>query len=182
MKGLLGILVVSLGMFGAVLLFGIPDTVFRVWQKIQLSRQIAELRSQPADTHLLMPIISIRKNSIADTWNASRGEGRSHEGQDLFADQGTPIYSATQGYIIRRDQEELGGNTVMILGAGGTRYYYAHLDRYADSLYEGDKVTPDSIIGFVGNTGNAKDTPPHLHFGVYSGGEAINPLPLLQDR
>ncbi|MDQ2855662.1 MAG: M23 family metallopeptidase, partial [Acidobacteriota bacterium] len=66
---------------------------------------------------------------------------------------------------------------------GGRVYYYAHLDCYARNLNEGDYVTTRTILGYVGTTGNAAGTPPHLHFGVYApSGGAINPLPLLSDR
>jgi murein DD-endopeptidase MepM/ murein hydrolase activator NlpD len=68
------------------------------------------------------------------------------------------------------------------MGAGGRVYYYAHLDAYAPGIKEGDYVTTKSVLGYVGTTGNAAGTPPHLHFGVYATGGAINPLPLLTDR
>ncbi|MGH9942242.1 MAG: M23 family metallopeptidase, partial [Pyrinomonadaceae bacterium] len=56
------------------------------------------------------------------------------------------------------------------------------LDAYADGLAAGDYVTPDTVLGYVGTTGNAAGTPPHLHFGVYAPGGAVDPLPLLADR
>lgn len=72
---------------------------------------------------------------------------------------------------------------MFILGAGGRRYYYAHLEDFASDLKAGDFVTVDTLIGYVGTSGNARGTPPHLHFGVYvAGSGAINPLPLLADR
>ena len=69
-----------------------------------------------------------------------------------------------------------------IAGAGGRYYYYAHLDSYARGLAIGDRVTTRTVLGYVGTTGNAAGTPPHLHFGVYTANGAINPLPLLVDR
>jgi peptidoglycan LD-endopeptidase LytH len=66
-----------------------------------------------------------------------------------------------------------------VMGNGGRVYYYAHLDRYADDLSAGDEVLAGDTLGFVGNTGNARTTPPHLHFGVYTATGAVNPLPLL---
>jgi len=57
-------------------------------------------------------------------------------------------------------------------------HYYAHLDDYAD-IRRGQLVAPGDVLGFVGNTGNAKGTPPHLHYGIYAGGGALNPYPLL---
>ncbi len=103
-------------------------------------------------------------------------------GQDMFAPKGTPVFSAVHGYVRRTGTNELGGNIVFVTGAGGRRYYYAHLDRIAHGLHAGQAVTTDTVLGFVGTTGNAITTPPHLHFGVYEGREAIDPLPLLRDR
>jgi len=76
----------------------------------------------------------------------------------------------------------LGGQTVSVISAGGRTYYYAHLDSYAPHIAEGDYVTRQTLLGYVGTTGNAAGTPPHLHFGVYAPGGALNPLPLLSDR
>ena len=135
---------------------------------------------KPAEERIQMPIRGIRPQQIADTWNAPRGADRKHAGQDIFAAKGTPVYSATDGYVIRIGENSLGGKTVSVIGAGGRVYYYAHFDRYADGIVEGDFVSPESILGYVGNTGNARGTPSHLHFGVYTMSGAINPLPLLQ--
>ncbi len=158
---------------------------FEVYRRI-LTYYTALLPSQ-ADSALLMPVEGVIISDIADTWGAARGSGRSHEGQDIFAPQGTPVYSATDGFVYRIDTTTLGGNMVMIAGAGGRRYYYAHLDSWAD-IHEGKWVDAQSIIGYVGNTGNAVTTPPHLHFGIYSGSRqtcdrmVYDPLPLLVDR
>jgi murein DD-endopeptidase MepM/ murein hydrolase activator NlpD len=70
----------------------------------------------------------------------------------------------------------------MVAGAGRRRYYYAHLAAFAAEIRVGTKVTPETVIGFVGNTGNAAQTPPHLHFAVYAMSRVIDPLPLLRDR
>ena len=142
-------------------------------------RYAALLAKEPEAT-IQIPIRSVKAKQIADTFHAPRGEDRLHQGQDIFAPRETPVYSATEGYVWRIQENCLGGNIVWVLGAGGRVYYYAHLDRYAPELEVGDQVTIDTILGFVGNTGNAKGTPPHLHFGVYTTGGAINPLPLFE--
>lgn len=140
------------------------------------------------DKRLLMPVDGVRVRWVANTWGAPRGADRAHEGQDIFAARGTPIRSATAGYVWRKGTGSLGGLYVFIAGAGGRRYYYAHLQGYAKGLDEGDKVSTDTVIGYVGNTGNARTTPPHLHLGIYRGSRrtcdyaALNPLPLLADR
>lgn len=135
-----------------------------------------------------MPVLGVRVSHVADTWGVPRGLGRIHEGQDIFAPRGTPIYSATEGYVWRIGTSQLGGLVVWVVGAGGRRYYYAHLERYGETIQEGDYVTTDTLIGYVGNTGNAVTTPPHLHFGIYQGSrrtcdrQVFDPLPLLVDR
>lgn len=121
----------------------------------------------------------VRVKQINNTWHASRSGGRLHEGQDIFAKRGAVIRSAADGYIVRIGENPLGGKTVYVLGAGGRSYYYAHLDAYAPNLTVGDPVTRETVLGYVGTTGNAVGTPPHLHFGVYTSAGALNPLPLL---
>jgi murein DD-endopeptidase MepM/ murein hydrolase activator NlpD len=143
---------------------------------------IAQLYSQDPDKKLAMPVKDVLTKQVANTWHAPRDGDRLHEGQDIFAPQGTPVLSATEGYVANLGQNTLGGQTVSVIGAGGRVYYYAHLDAYAPHLAEGDFVTTQTVLGYVGNTGNAAGTPPHLHFGVYQSGGAVNPLPLLSDR
>jgi peptidoglycan LD-endopeptidase LytH len=141
-----------------------------------------------ADTQLLMPVEGVRVRQVSDTWGTARSEGRIHEGTDIFAPAGTAVRSATEGFVYRIDDVARGGLTVTIVGGAGRRYFYTHLSRVAPDLRDGQSVTTDTIIGFVGNSGNAAGTPPHLHLGIY-GGEletcewrAINPFPLLVDR
>ena len=140
------------------------------------------------DAELLMPVEGVTMSQVSDTWGAARSEGRTHEGTDIFAPTGTSIYSATPGYVYRIGTNPYGGNVVTVVGGAGVRYYYAHLSAFAEGLEEGQYVTTDTVLGFVGNTGNAATTPPHLHFGVYPGPyetcewQAENPYSLLVDR
>lgn len=143
---------------------------------------ILKLYTQQPDTKLAMPLEDVRKKEITDTWQAARGVGRQHEGQDIFATRGTPILSATSGYVYNVGENNLGGQTVSVIGKGGRVYYYAHLDSYARGIKIGDRVTTRTVLGYVGTTGNAQGTPPHLHFGIYTSSGAINPLPMLTDR
>lgn len=145
--------------------------------RIVLSVRYASLINKPADTRIAIPIRGLRVQQIADTWGAARGADRKHEGQDIFAPRNTPVYSATAGYVIDVGENALGGRTVSVIGAGGRVYYYAHLAAYGD-MKNGDAVTTDTILGYVGTSGNAAGTPPHLHFGVYAYSGAINPLTL----
>jgi murein DD-endopeptidase MepM/ murein hydrolase activator NlpD len=144
--------------------------------------RVAKLYTQSPDTRIAMPLEDVAKKEVADTWGAPRGVGRRHEGQDIFAPKGTPILSATNGYIYKIGENNLGGQTVSVIGSGGRVYYYAHLDAYAKGIAVGDRVSKRSVLGYVGTTGNAQGTPPHLHFGIYTLTGAINPLPLLTDR
>jgi peptidoglycan LD-endopeptidase LytH len=147
----------------------------------------AKVEAEPAAV-LWMPVEGVRVRQVADTWHEPRGGGRIHEGQDIFAPRGTPVRSATRGFVYRIDDLSLGGLSVTIVGAGGRRYFYTHFDRVPAELREGQFVTPEHVIGFVGTSGNAAGTPPHLHLGVYEGDEltcewrAIDPLPMLVDR
>ena len=150
--------------------------------KLLFYARVAKLYTQAPDTKIAMPLEDVSKREVADTWQAPRGTGRRHEGQDIFAPQGTPILSATNGYIYKIGENNLGGQTVSVIGSGGRVYYYAHLDSYARGIAVGDRVSKRTVLGYVGTTGNAQGTPPHLHFGIYTWTGAINPLPLLTDR
>ena len=150
--------------------------------KLIFYAHVARLSMQQPDTKLAMPLPEVTKRQIADTWHAPRGTDRFHEGQDIFAPKGTPILSATRGFVYNIGENNLGGQTVSVIGAGGRVYYYAHLDAYAPGLAIGDPVNTRTVLGYVGTTGNAQGTPPHLHFGIYTSTGAINPLPLLADR
>ena len=163
-------------------LCGVTGAAGRVADKMILYVHIASLYPKSPDTKLSMPLPEVKKSQIANTWGAPRGDGRSHEGQDIFAPRGTPILSATTGYVVKIGEDNLGGHTVSVIGDGGRKYYYAHLDSYAPNLEVGDYVTRKTVLGYVGSTGNADGTPPHLHFGIYTTAGAIDPLPLLVDR
>jgi murein DD-endopeptidase MepM/ murein hydrolase activator NlpD len=154
---------------------------FRAARYATLPFKVAWLSTKEADRRLAVPVEGVRVKQIGDTWHAPRSGGRRHEGQDIFAARGTPVRSATEGYVVRVGEDALGGNVVFVAGAGGRSYYYAHLDSYAPGLAAGDYVTPGTVLGYVGTTGNAAGTAPHLHFGVYAPGGAVNPLPLLAD-
>lgn len=154
-----------------------------VADKFVLALNVARLYAAEPDEKLAMPVKGVTRAQVADSWHAPRdGGARQHEGQDILAPRGTPVLSATDGYVVSVGENKLGGQTVSVVGAGGRVYYYAHLDKYADDIGFGDRVTTATVLGYVGTTGNAAGTPPHLHFGVYSSGGAINPLPLLSDR
>ena len=130
---------------------------------------------------LPVPVEGVGVRALRDTWDGARSEGRTHEGIDIFAKRGTPVRSTTEGIVAQVGTNRLGGLVVWVAGPGGQRHYYAHLDRYAD-VEAGQRIQPGRVLGYVGNTGNAENTPPHLHYGVYDVGGAINPYPLLRAK
>jgi peptidoglycan LD-endopeptidase LytH len=154
--------------------------VFRGWFAFQEYQ--AKMANQPAPKKLPIPVARVQLHTIFDTWGGARSEGRKHEGVDIFAPTGTPIYSATDGIIITVGLNRLGGKTVTIWGAGDRRYYYAHLSKYAN-ITEQQIITRGTLIGYVGNSGDASSTPPHLHFGVYDQNwKAMNPFSMLEEH
>lgn len=167
---------------GTGLSAAVEKVVDKVATKLVLAVRLAQLYTKEPDQKLAMPVDGIQKSAIANTWHAPRDGSRLHQGQDIFAPRGTAVRSATEGYVASIGNNSLGGQTVSVIGAGGRLYYYAHLDSYAPGLKEGDFVDTKTILGYVGTTGNAAGTPPHLHFGVYEPKGATNPLPLLSDR
>jgi murein DD-endopeptidase MepM/ murein hydrolase activator NlpD len=114
--------------------------------------------------------------SFVNDWGVGKKDGRRHQGIDVFANEGTPLVAVDAG-VVHFTIDPLGGVVAYLRGDGGTTYYYAHLQRV-----EGvdRRVSLGERIGYVGRTGNAAHTSPHLHFEVHpGGGAAINPHPLL---
>ena len=145
--------------------------VMAKWQQLSLLQQ-----PLPTENSLPSPLPA---QHLTDTWGAARSQGRSHEGIDIFAKRGTPIQATTQGIVSKVGENTLGGRVVVIVGPGGAGHYYAHLEDYAD-ISPNDWVNSGDIIGYVGDSGNAKGTPPHVHYGIYINGSAVNPYTLLQ--
>lgn len=141
------------------------------WQQLSLLQQ-----ALPTENSLPSPL---PEQNLTDTWGAARSQGRSHEGIDIFAPRHTPIQSTTQGIVSKVGENNLGGRVVVVVGPGGAGHYYAHLEDYAD-IAPNDWVNQGEVIGYVGDSGNAKGTPPHVHYGIYINGSAVNPYPLLQ--
>jgi len=101
--------------------------------------------------------------------------GHLHQGNDMFAPRGTPVFAPVRGRIEQRDGP-VGGHAVNLYGDDGNRYYFAHLDGYGAK----GEVAGGTVIGYVGNSGNAVTTPTHAHFELHpGGGEAVNPFPTI---
>lgn len=112
---------------------------------------------------------------FSNSYRFRKPDGRVHRAVDLYAARGTPVVAVEAGFV-EYDSNRLGGLVVRVY-ADGRLYYYAHLEGWADGLGvgDGDWVLPGWVLGFVGTTGNAAGTSPHLHFSVRSGGRFVNP-------
>lgn len=119
---------------------------------------------------------------FSDTWKAPRSGGRHHEGVDIIAKSGTPIYAVSNGTITRVFLDRpgsLGGNAVRLTAADGTYFHYAHLSAFAEGAGLGATVVAGQVIGYNGSTGSSST--PHLHFEYHPfGGAAVNPYPLIK--
>lgn len=135
-----------------------------------------EIRSGPS---LAYPIQAPGSNHIKSFWGADRdGGSRSHEGIDLFAARRTPVIASAPGTVTRVNENNLGGKVVWLRPAGKDfTLYYAHLD--TQLVDDGQQVNLGDTLGLMGNTGNARSTSPHLHFGIYASGGAVDPLPFV---
>ena len=165
-----------------LLLLGLALAGWWAWQQPFMAspRMWWEISRADPPTSLPVPVDGVAAGDIADTWGAARGSGRSHEGVDIFAARGTAVRSTTRGVVSAVRDGGLGGKQVWVLGPGMERHYYAHLDGWAEGLAERDVVFPGDVLGQVGTSGNAKGTPPHLHYGIYGAGGALDPLPRLR--
>ncbi len=146
----------------------------------EVPRAMWEISRMPPPTALPVPVEGVAARRIADTFGAPRGADRTHAGIDIFASRGTAVRSATRGIVTDVRESGLGGRQVWVQGPARERYYYAHLEGWRDGLAQGEVVEPGTVLGYVGDTGNAKGTPPHLHWGIYGADGAYDPLPLLR--
>jgi murein DD-endopeptidase MepM/ murein hydrolase activator NlpD len=114
-----------------------------------------------------------------DDWHAYRccPYEHLHRGLDMFAARGTPVVAAADGTISQKVNGSVSGLGVEITDASGTQYFYAHLDGFATGLARGQSVRRGDVVGYVGNTGNARGTSSHLHFEIQPGGIPVPPKP-----
>jgi murein DD-endopeptidase MepM/ murein hydrolase activator NlpD len=140
---------------------------------------------------LLVPVQGVQATQLVDTFTQARGTGRLHDAIDIMAARGTPVLAVADGRVAKLFDSKPGGLTVYQFDrAEKLAYYYAHLDRYAPGLAEGQQLRRGEVLGYVGSTGNASETAPHLHFAIFVlgpdkrwwQGTAINPYPLLRAK
>jgi murein DD-endopeptidase MepM/ murein hydrolase activator NlpD len=138
---------------------------------------------------LSIPVEGIERSQLRDTFDERRGGIRQHEALDIMAPRGTPVHAVENGQIAKLFKSIAGGLTVYQFDPEQHfAYYYAHLDRYAPGLQEGQNVKRGDLIGYVGSTGNASEDAPHLHFAIFHltadrqwwNGHPINPYPVLR--
>lgn len=139
---------------------------------------------------LLVPVQGVPRKGLQDTYDDARGQGRVHNAIDIMATRGTPVLAVEAGRIAKLFTSKLGGLTIYQYDPTETYcYYYAHLDRYAPGIKEGDQVSRGQVIAYVGSTGDASPDGPHLHFEItrlhadkkWWKGDAINPYPILRE-
>lgn len=132
-----------------------------------------------AGPSLAFPVRASDNPKTAGLWGDSRDAGvRKHEGIDIFAPKRTPAVAAADGIVTRVGTNNLGGKIVFMRPQGKNyNLYYAHLD--TQMVQEGQSVETGGIVGLIGNTGNARNTPPHLHFGIYTSSGAVDPFPFV---
>lgn len=156
------------------------------WHKVVVQPEIEyegtfqlKIYTQPS---LAFPVAGKGNRDVQSFWGASRdGGGRSHEGIDIFASKGTPVVAIADGVITRTGNQGLGGKQVWLRDSNlGNSYYYAHLDSILTQ--SGKRVSIGDTLGWVGNTGNAAGGSPHLHFGIYTAGGAVDPYPYVRKR
>ena len=148
------------------------------------SSEVADLLGR----HLLLPVQGIQRSQLTDTFTDNRGD-HSHQALDIMAQRNTPVLAVEDGKLVKLFFSRLGGNTIYQFDPNSTyAYYYAHLERYADGLREGDMLRRGQVIGYVGTSGDAPANAPHLHFAIFQltaekhwwQGTAINPFPILR--
>ena len=143
-----------------------------------------------SNNNILIPVQGVRKADLIDTYTQAREGNRIHNAIDIIAPLGTPVIAAADGEIIKFFDSERGGITIYQASSDETLvYYYAHLQKRAENILEKQFVRQGTIIGYVGDTGNAGAGNFHLHFSIaktddptkFSGGIEINPYPILMN-
>jgi len=141
--------------------------------------------------NLVIPVEGVSASQLRDSFYDARSEGRVHQALDIMAARDTPVLAADDGAVMKLYQSVRGGTMIYQSDPSGLFvFYYAHLSRYADGILEGKQLKRGDVIAYVGDTGNAGPGNFHLHFGIsrmsgrgkWSGGEPIDPYPLLAQK
>lgn len=143
-------------------------------------RRAPDLDVLPTGRGYVFPVFG-DDSSYSNDWGAPRQHTGTHEGTDVFAPTGTPVLAVTDGVLRDVGTRPIPGNRMWLETREGDAFFYGHLAAFAHDARDGRRVEAGDVIGFVGSTGDAERTPPHLHFEVHpNGGEAVNPYPFLR--
>lgn len=125
--------------------------------------------------------VKLGRHRYSDDWGAARQNTGAHEGNDIFAPAGTPVLAVTDGTLRRVGTARVPGNRLYLHSDSGDYYFYGHLSSFESDAREGAEVKAGQVLGFVGSTGDAEPTPPHVHFEIHPGGGGpVNPYPFLR--
>lgn len=152
--------------------------------------------SQPGvrqSNEMMVPVLNVRPSDLSDTFSDARGgASRLHEALDIMAPKGTSVVAAASGTIEKLFTSKAGGKTIYVRSNDRlTIHYYAHLEKYAEGLIEGQRIRRGQRLGAVGSSGNASRNAPHLHFAImrttadaewWEPANAVNPYPLLTQK
>ena len=120
------------------------------------------------------------RSTFTNDWLYPRAGGRYHQGIDIFATRGTPVIAVADGSLFNVGYNGLGGWRLWVRDRSGNAFYYAHLSAYAPAASEGASVARGTVLGYVGDTGDARGTSPHLHFEIHPGGGGpVPPYPIV---
>lgn len=142
-------------------------------------RRAPALDALPTGRGYVFPVYG--ESGYSNDWGAPRQHTGTHEGTDVFASTGTPVLAVTDGTLYRVGTRRVPGNRMWLRSPEGDTFFFAHLAAFAHDARNGKRVRAGDVIGFVGSTGDAELTPPHLHFEIHpQDGEAVNPYPFLR--
>jgi murein DD-endopeptidase MepM/ murein hydrolase activator NlpD len=135
---------------------------------VTMTRLARPLRATPplGAARRVFPFLA-RYPAVLDTFGAPRPGVSWHHGDDLFAARGTPVVAVANGVVFSVGWQHLGGKRLWLIDGDGNEYYYAHLERYSALARDGREVRAGQVLGYVGTTGDAEGTPPHLHFELH---------------
>ena len=166
-----------------------PLPALKAPRALEVSPTIADSVSELRTRHLFIPIEGVESSDLRDSFGDARDHTRQHEALDIPAPRNTPVRAVEGGTIAKLFLSKPGGNTIYQFDPTNMYvYYYAHLERYATGLREGDAVSAGQIIGYVGTSGNAPPDRPHLHLAIFRltadkhwwQGTPVNPFDVLR--
>lgn len=141
------------------------------------------------EIEVIVPVAGVERSALENTWGAPRAGGRSHEGIDIAAPDGTEVIAASKSTLAKVERSRRGGLSLYLLAGAEQQWvhYYGHLGWFRPDLEAGMEIRQGEVLGYVGSSGNASSDFPHLHFeigrvpegGTWRGAEEVNPYPVL---